>query len=75
MFFNHRIKKIEIGNIFLKSLPIFSGVPQVGVIDPLLFIICLNNKLPKLMLAAPLTSSQTTQKTLAVVTQIYKVFT
>ena len=38
-FLNDRTQKLVINNTFSESLPIFSGVPQGGVIGPLLLII------------------------------------
>ena len=42
-FLHDRTQKVVIGNTLSESLPIFSGVPQGGVIGPLLFIICIND--------------------------------
>ena len=41
-FLNDRTQKVAINNAFSESLPIFNGVPQGGVIGPLLFIIYIN---------------------------------
>ena len=37
------VKKVVINKTFSESTPVFSGVPQSGVIDPLLFIVHINN--------------------------------
>ena len=42
-FLQERTQRVVISNTFSESLPIFSGVPQGGVIGPLLFIIYIND--------------------------------
>ena len=42
-FLDNRTQKVVIGNTFSESLPVFSGVPQVVVIDLLLFLNYIND--------------------------------
>ena len=42
-FLYNRTQRVVIGNTFSESLPVFSGVPQVVVIDLLLFLIYIND--------------------------------
>ena len=42
-FLNDKTQKVVINNTFSESLPVFSGVPEGGVIGPILFIIYIND--------------------------------
>ena len=72
-FLNRRIQKVVINNTFSESLPVFSGVPQGGVIGSLLFIININDMASKVNFEAILIFLQMTQKILVNRTQLYRV--
>ena len=42
-FFQDTTQRVVIGNTFSEPLPVFSKIPQGGVIGPLLFIININD--------------------------------
>ena len=63
-FLQDNTQRVVTGNKFPEPLPVFSGVPQGGVIDPFLFIIYIND-------IAPVVDSKSNIKIFAADTKIF----